>query len=307
MLPTETVASLMNGLAEYAGADRAALPAPDLQVISEYAPANGPTCLDFNLIHETVWRGTDRGRHLPDRVTLTEFTELLTATVGEWLPRQRQPRFTIVGFTLMYDDPAVPAGPDRNGADAPTPVVMALDMDGRCYLRRVGGDRDGTVEVIEPGMPLPIDATDPLSGNAQVARSALTRLVATATDDRSLDSAEQPDAPDQDSGPLVPGDIVDVHGDRWQDDERAQLWVVVDTFIDYTIAVLGGDGYQTNRVPRSDLTPVAPQWIRKVRRDDTYAYLGTDDTAAALLDEAFAWRGTTITTKPDAPEYRTAE
>lgn len=301
MLAPETVASLINGLTAYADADRVVLPAPEFQVISEYAPANGPKCLDFNLIHETVWRGLDHDRDLPEQVGPAELTELLTSAAAEWLPQVRQPQFTIVGFTLMYDDPAVLAGLDSNAAGTSTRIVMALDTDGRCYL---GAGSDGTVQVIEPDLPLPIDATSPLYGRAHAARSALGRLLATAADDRGHDSAEQ--THDRDSGPLVPGDIVAVRGDRWDDDQRAQLWVVVDTFIDYTVAVLGGDGYQTPRVPRSDLTPVAPRWIRKVRRDDTYAYVGTDTTAAALLDEAFAQRGPTPT-RADAPEHRTAE
>src|SRR4051794_11379562 len=112
MVTPEIVASFQMILAECAVANPAALPAPEFQVISEYLPANGPTCLDANLIHESVWRGFDRGRHLPDRVSLTEFTELLTSAAAEWMPRQ--PRFTIVGFTLMYDDPAGPIGPDGN-------------------------------------------------------------------------------------------------------------------------------------------------------------------------------------------------
>lgn len=89
---------------------------------------------------------------------------------------------------------------------------------------------------------------------------------------------------------LVAGELVTVTGDRF-DDERKQLWVVVDYFHDYTIAVLGGNGYQWARIPRGELAPAAPQWIRRVIRGDrTYSYIGADSTEPVLLDNEFDQR-----------------
>jgi hypothetical protein len=263
MLPPETVASLKTSLAEYAGADRAALTAPEFQVISEYAPANGPTCLDLNLIHESVWRGFDPDRHLPDRVGLPEFTDLLTSTVAQWLPRQRQPQFTIVGFTLMYDAPADPVGPAGGVAGGSTRVMMALDVDGRRYVARAGAGRDATVQVVESGMPLPIDATDPLSSNLQMALSALIRLVV---------AADEPHHDGTDERVLNAGEIVTVVAvdDAHADTPRNQAFVVIDGFDhpSYGIAALGGDGYEWRSQPREWLQVVYPPQLRQHRDTD---------------------------------------
>ena len=258
MLSPETVASLTASLA--AIADGPALPTPELQVISEYAPVNGPTCLDLNLIHESVWRGLDTGRQLPERVRLTAFTDLMTSTVAEWLPRQ--PRFTIVGFTLLYDDPADPFAPPT---EAPTRVVIALDTGGRRYLGCTGAGWDGTVDVVEAGAPLPVDVVDRLSGNLQVALAALSLLVAAA-------AAEPHHGGTDDDRELNPGEIVTVTAinDQHADTPRNQAFVVIDG-IDhprYTIAALGGDGYRWPNQPREWLQAVAPAQLRQEGASD---------------------------------------
>jgi hypothetical protein len=70
--------------------------------------------LELNLIHELVWRGWDArfarpaasDEQLPEQVELVEFLDLLTATAPRWLPeQQRDARFTIFRFTLMYNEP----------------------------------------------------------------------------------------------------------------------------------------------------------------------------------------------------------
>ena len=295
MLSPEAVASLIAGLTEYAGGDRAALPAPEFQVISQFAPANGPKSLDFNLIHESVWRGWDLDRQVSGLMGVAEFTDLITSTANQWLRQQCKPMFTIVGFTLLYDDPTdTTAGP----GGVATRVAAAADMDGRIYFVSTIAGRSGTVQVAEPGTPPTFDATDQLPpGNLPVALSALTRLVAIAADDLWHDAVDQPS--DNDGGPLVAGEIVTVHGDRWDDDARAKLWVVIDDFADYTIAVLGGDGYQWPRVPRGELTPVSPDRIRKVRRDDTYAYARDDSTAPTPVNGTSTVHGAENGEAPD--------
>lgn len=70
--------------------------------------------MELNLIHELVWRGWDArfarpaasDEQLPEQVELVEFLDLLTATAPRWLPeQQRDARFTIFRFTLMYNEP----------------------------------------------------------------------------------------------------------------------------------------------------------------------------------------------------------
>ncbi|MEV6931589.1 hypothetical protein AB0M46_44845 [Dactylosporangium sp. NPDC051485] len=288
MLTPETVAGLTAGLTQYATSRRGPLAAPEFQIIAEYHPANGPNAFDFNLIHESVWRNWDSDRALPARVGVAEFSNLLIATAAQWLPQhQPDPRFTVVGFTLMYDDPTGPAvnpssgpGPDQDAADTPILVLIAADIDGRRYNMILGdGQPGGAVQVTEPGMPVPAHAT--LTGSSGAARAALDHLVGLTASAPGRDVTDQHDPADRpDTGPLVPGEIVTVRGDRWDEEQRAQLWVVVDDFDDYAIAVLGGDGYQWRRVPRHDLTPVTPTRIRReIRADATYRYVDADTAA----------------------------
>lgn len=286
MLTPETVTHLTAGLTQYATSRRAPMAAPEFQIILEYRPVNGPRAFDFNLIHESVWRAWDSDRPLPARVGVTEFSDLLVATAARWLPQQQKPQFTIVGFTLMYDDLTEPVidpshgpGPDQDAAGTPIRVLVAVDIDGRRYHMILGDGRpSGAVFVTEPGMPVPVTADDPLAGSGSAALDALNHLVALTASDPGRGATDQPDRAD--TGPLVHGEIVTVRGDRWDDEQRAQLWVVVDDFDDYAIAVLGGDGYQWRRVPRRDLTAVAPAWIRReVRADATYGYVDADTAA----------------------------
>jgi hypothetical protein len=298
MLQPEAVASLTAALTDYANGSYETLPAPQFQVISQYAPKNGPKTLDFNLIHESVWRRWDSDRQLPDQVGLHEFTDLLSTTGSQWLPRhQRQPQFTVIGFTLTYDEPLESADSHEPGGGSapvgePTRVVVAADVDGRRYhVVRAAGQPAGTAQVSEPGTPLPADPTDPPAQNRRAALYALTRLVdiATATTDPQHNTSDGTDGPDL--GVLMPGELVTVTGDRWDDDERQQLWVVVDYLDQYTIAVLGGDGYQWSGIPRGELAVAAPQWIRRIiRHDNTYGYIGADTTMPVLLDDMFHQR-----------------
>ncbi|WP_327007666.1 hypothetical protein OHA72_10545 [Dactylosporangium sp. NBC_01737] len=300
MLTPDTVANLSAGITQYATSSRKPLSAPEFQIISEYRPANGPRAFEFDLIHESVWRHWDGARQLPGLVGMAEFSDLLLATAAQWLPEhQRNPLFTIVGFTLMYDDPAEPATdpdpgsrPDGGVASAPTRVLVAADVDGHRYHMVTDASRpSGTVRVTEPGMPVPVTADDPLSGIGHAALRALNHLVDLTNTVLGRDAAGQPDR--DDTSPLSAGEIVTVHGDRWDDEQRAQLWVVVDVFDDYTIAVLGGDGYQWPRVPRRALTKVTPAWIRRVLRPDaTHAYVDADTKTPTLVDETFTDHGT---------------
>ncbi|WP_432833024.1 hypothetical protein [Dactylosporangium sp. CA-092794] len=289
MLAPTAVAGIAEALGGYAGTERDPLPSPQFEIIYEYAPKNGPKALEFNLIHESVWRGWDADAQLGEDVGLAEFLAVLTANIPRWLPQHRQDsRFTIIGFTLRYDEPlSSSVDADHGGIDEPAlRAVLAMDVDHRRYQMLLGTDRPATpVQVSETGGPLPDDATAP---HRQQAWSAPTS------------SRTPPPPPIRSPTPtamatrtlagdvLVAGEIVTVTGDRFDDDQRNQLWVVVDYFDDYTIAVLGGDGYQWPRVPRGDLTPITAQWIRRViRRDGTNAYVSADSTEPVLLDDAF--------------------
>jgi hypothetical protein len=300
MLAPTAVAGIAAALGGYANGSRDALPGLQFEVIYEYAPKNGPKELEFNLIHELVWRGWETrfarsapsDEQLPERVELVDFLDLLTATASRWLPeQQRDARFTIFGFTLMYDEPSTFSS--NHDADdglldpAVTRVVLAVDVDGRRYEMHLGaGHSSGSVQVSEPGTPLPDDAGSPSLRDRRAALSALAALaeVAAALPGAQPDDSDGTEEPDRDV--LMAGELVTVTGDRFDDDQRKQLWVVVDAFFDYTIAVLGGDGYQWTCIPRSELTPAAPQWIRRVIRGDrAFGYVGADSAEPMLLDD----------------------
>lgn len=283
MLAQDAVAGIAATLSQYANGSREALLTPQFEIVYEYAPKNGPKAFDFNLIHESVWRGWDHDRRLPERVELVEFLDLLTATAATWLPQQQKPRFTVIGFTLTYDEPpTLPSDHDAGNSDVgpePTRVAFAADVDGRRYHAIGGRSQADPAQISEPGEPLPDHAVAPALGYRRIAAmSALTRLI----DIAASTPGPQPDPADS-GGPdldeLAPGELVTVTGDRWDDDQRGQLWVVLDTFLAYTIAVLGGDGYQWPNVRRGELTPVTPDSIQRVQNSDgTYGYVGADST-----------------------------
>lgn len=294
MLPSTAVAGITAALGDYANDALDGPPRLQVEIIYEYAPKNGPKALEFNLIHDArSARPASSDEQLPEQVGLVEFLDRLTATAPRWLPdQQREAGFTIFGFTLTFDEPfTVPTNHDA-GAGLPDPartrVVLAVDVDGRRYEKLLGaGHRSPSVQVSEPGTPLPDDADLPSLGNRRAALSALAHLAEVA----STMPAPQPDTDGTeaaDDDVLVAGELVTVTGDRFDDDQRKQLWVVVDAFFDYTIAVLGGNGYQWGHIPRGELTPVTPQWIRRVIRGDrTYGYIGADSTEPVLLDDEF--------------------
>lgn len=171
-------------------------------------------------------------------------------------------------------------------------VVLAVDVDGRRYEMRLGaGHPSGSVQVSEPGTPLPDDAGSPGQRNRRAALSALAHLAEIAAAMPGPQPADRDGTDEADRDVLVAGELVTVTGDRFDDDQRKQLWVVVDAFFDYTIAVLGGDGYQWARIPRGELTPAAPLWIRQViRGDHTFGYIGADSTEPMLPDDQFEQR-----------------
>ncbi|RSM53253.1 hypothetical protein DMB66_39200 [Actinoplanes sp. ATCC 53533] len=283
MLAPEAVAGIAATLSQYANGSREALLTPQFEIVYEYAPKNGPKTFDFNLIHESVWRGWDHDRRLPEKVELVEFLDLLTATAATWIPQQHKPRFTIIGFTLTYDEPAtIPSDNDAGNGDVdpePTRVAFAADVDGRRYHAISTGNQADPAQISEPGESLPDHAVAPALGYRRIAAmSALARLIDIATST----PGPQPDPADNgglDPDELAAGELVTVTGDGWDDDQRGQLWVVLDTFLAYTIAVLGGDGYQWPNVPRGELTPVTPDSIQRVQRSDgTYGYVGADST-----------------------------
>jgi hypothetical protein len=296
MLAPTAVAGIAAAIGGYVNGGRDDLPSLQFEIIYEYAPKNGPKALEFNLIHRLVSRGGDADRQVPEQFTLVEVLDLLTSSAPRWLAQQqRDARFTIVGFALMYDEPLT--FPTNHGAGddvldpAVTRVVVAVDVDGRRYEMLLDtGQPAQSVQVSEPGTPLPDDAASPRPRNRRAAWSALTQIVdiATAIPGLQPDAADSDGTEEADRDVLVAGELVTVTGDRFDDDERKQLWVVVDYFDDYTIAVLGGNGYQWARIPRGELAPAAPQWIRRVIRGDrTYGYIGADSTEPVLLDDEF--------------------
>lgn len=98
MLPPTAVAGITAALGGYANGSGDALPRLQVEIMYEYAPKNGPKALEFSLIHDG---------QLAEQVGPVEVLDRLTATASRWLPeQQREARFTIVGFTLMYDEPS---------------------------------------------------------------------------------------------------------------------------------------------------------------------------------------------------------
>ncbi|MBU8857757.1 MULTISPECIES: hypothetical protein [unclassified Micromonospora] len=78
----------------------------------------------------------------------------------------------------------------------------------------------------------------------------------------------------RDERALEPGEIVTVTA-ALAAEMGEHLYVVIDGFDDprYTLALLGGDGYQWPNVARQDIIPVAPQRIVRVSTGgDTAAY-----------------------------------
>lgn len=82
-------------------------------------------------------------------------------------------------------------------------------------------------------------------------------------------ATDQPPAPDHDDV-LNPGAIVTVHDADWFDESTDVLYVVIDGFNAprYTIARLGGDGYQWPSMPRDNLTVVTPTRIVRIDHAD---------------------------------------
>ncbi|MEV6931388.1 hypothetical protein AB0M46_43790 [Dactylosporangium sp. NPDC051485] len=299
MLTPDTVAGLTEGITQYATSSRGPLSAPELQIISEYRPANGPRSFDFNLIHESVWRCWPGADALTERVDVHTFLGLLhnLPDIAPWT--QPEPHFTVIGFSLRYDAPAEP-GPapsaDYAVRDEPARVTVAVDAGHRFYHHvHQAGAAAGQVAVWAPVTIGPLDTPNRVTHGDRSALNELSRLMdrlRTPTDPPA-DTAAQHKDKDEDEDVLVHGEIVTVTGDRFDDDDRARLWVVVDHFFDYAIAVLGGDGYYRRNIPRGDLARAEPQWIqRTVRHDATFAYVDADTTTPTLVDETFTDHGT---------------
>ncbi|MEV6377654.1 hypothetical protein [Micromonospora musae] len=84
-----------------------------------------------------------------------------------------------------------------------------------------------------------------------------------------------PDVIDRDDErPLEPGEIITV-APALAGEMGSHLYVVIDGFNDprYTIARLGGDGYQVPNVERQYLTPVAPGQVVRVTDGALTAYV----------------------------------
>ncbi|GIJ08426.1 hypothetical protein ACFFMR_29240 [Micromonospora andamanensis] len=78
----------------------------------------------------------------------------------------------------------------------------------------------------------------------------------------------------RDERALEPGEIVTI-APALAAEMSEHLYVVIDGFNDprYTVALLGGDGYQWPNVAREDIIPVTPQRIVRVTTGDgTTAY-----------------------------------
>lgn len=288
MLTPDTVASLTEGITQYAASSRGPRSVPELQIISEYRPANGPRSFDFNLIHESVWRGWPGAGALPERVDVHTFLGLLhnLPDIAPWI--QPESHCTVIGFSLRYDAPAEP-GPapsaDYAVRDEPARVTVAVDASHRFYHHvHQAGAAAGQVAVWVPVTIGPPDTPNRVTHGDRSALNELSRLM-----DRlrtptvpPADTAAQHEDKDEDEDVLVHGEIVTVTGDRFDADDRARLWVVVDHFFDYAIAVLGGDGYQWRNIPRGDLARAEPQWIRRtVGHDATFAYVDASPSTAA--------------------------
>lgn len=133
--------------------------------------------------------------------------------------------------------------------------MLAVDLDGRRYETLIGtGHPSGSAQVSEPGTPLLHDAGSPRLRIRRAALSALAHLAEMAVAMPGPQPADSDGVDEGDRDVLVAGELVTVTGDRFDDDQRKQLWAVVNAFFDYTIAVLGGDGYQWARIPRGELT-----------------------------------------------------
>jgi hypothetical protein len=146
MLDPDCVAAIATGLTDCLHDDECDLStAPEFQLIFLSQPPQPPT-LTYLTIDEKVWRAWAADRKLPTVVSAEECTDLLIATAGGWLPGLGwQPDATLVGCSLMYDEPtAETAGTNA----AATRVVVANDTDGTLYqATSVPGDTRQAVVV----------------------------------------------------------------------------------------------------------------------------------------------------------------
>lgn len=291
VLSDHDAATLAAELGEYATSD-AVLDAPELQVLSRYAPVNGPACFDLNLIHETVWRGWPGADALPERVDVDAFLSLLASLPDITSLARPEPHFTVVGFILRYDAPAEP-GPapsdDYAVRDQPARVLIAVDADHRFYHHvHEAGAEAGQVAVWTPVTIGPPDTPNRVTHGDRSALNQLDWLMDRLRAPNDLAAGTAAPDEDEDVDPLVAGELVTVTGDRFDDDERTQLWVVIDHFDNYAIAVLGGNGYEWRKIPRRELHRASPRWIQRIiRHDGTFAYLSADTTAPVLTEATF--------------------
>lgn len=90
-----------------------------------------------------------------------------------------------------------------------------------------------------------------------------------------MNPLQENNTPDTEDQILDPGTIVTVAGADWIDEPPDRPFVVIDGFKAplYTIAVLGGDGFQYPNQPRELLTVVTPARIVLDEQADLPGYL----------------------------------
>jgi hypothetical protein len=139
--------------------------APQFQLIVLWEPPQQRPTLDFQDIHETVWRRWDTARQLPTVVGAQELADLLARTATGWLPDLGgEPDAALIGCSLMYDEPASDATGDATAGR----VLVARDTDGRLYQGRYpAGGGVGDVRVSD----------DAPSGCAAVVAEALATIL----------------------------------------------------------------------------------------------------------------------------------
>ena len=132
MLEPDCVAAIAEGLTDCLHDHCDLSTAPEFQLIFLSQPPRQRT-LTYLTVHEKVWREWAIKGRPPAVVSAEECTDLLVSTVAGWLPDLGwQPDATLVGCSLMYDEPAA-AATGAAGVVTATRVLIARDTDGRLY------------------------------------------------------------------------------------------------------------------------------------------------------------------------------
>lgn len=160
MLDPDCVAAVAEGLTDCLTDDCDLSTAPEFQLILLSQTQQQPT-LVYQAIDEKVWRKWATGRRLPAVVNAQECADLLVSTVAGWLPDLGgEPDATLIGCSLMYDEPTADATATR--------ILVARDVDGRLYQATSPvGSGDGEVRVSD----------DAPSGRVAAVAEALTTIL----------------------------------------------------------------------------------------------------------------------------------